>query len=227
MREAASLRTPQLLNRPSVGDVESCSLSLDRESRRHYADDRPRPAIRADRGPDHIAPAAEARLPELMAEHNDCVIAIQIFAGGERSPEERLSAERRKDVGGRQEPGELERLAVQQDVQTRGSDHAQVLEGTVSLAPFYEVGGGDNAPHLAAADVGFPDRHDAIGIAIRQWLQHHAANHAEDGGGGPDAQRQSDDGRDGEARRANERAGGETEVLDETANHDRQSMLKI
>ena len=116
-------------------------------------------------------------------------------------------------------PGNFLRLTVEDDVQPRRADHAEVLERPVALPPRDEVAGADHVARPVAADVVLPDRDDALGVAIGQRLEHHAADDAEDGGGGANPERQRQHRRNGEAWRAEERADGEAKVLEEIALH--------
>jgi hypothetical protein len=56
------------------------------------------------------------------------------------------------------------------------------------------------------------EQNQAIGIAEREWPEKNAFNQREDRGGRADAERQGEDGGDGETRRPDEAAEGETQV---------------
>ena len=48
---------------------------------------------------EHVAPPAEPRLPELVAEHDDAVVALEILVGCVGAPDRRLHAERGEHIG--------------------------------------------------------------------------------------------------------------------------------
>jgi hypothetical protein len=88
-----------------------------------------------------------------------------------------------------------------------------VLERLRPLAPRDEVRLSDHVAADVSAGIGFPDRDDAIRIAIRERFEHHAAHHAQRRRCRADAEGKSQDGRDGKARRTNERPQREPQVL--------------
>ena len=59
----------------------------------------------------------------------------------------------------------------------------------------------------------FTEHGDAVGVRVRQWSQQHRVDDAEDGGVCADAERESEDGDDCEARIFPEHAQRETNVL--------------
>ena len=75
---------------------------------------------------------------------------------------------------------------------------------------------GDREVRIRHADAwgALTDVDEAIGIAVHERPQQDAANDAEDGGVGADAERQRDDDGDGQALGSGERAKGETKVGD-------------
>ena len=97
--------------------------------------------------------------------------------------------------------------------QSRRADHPEVLERSRPLAPGDEVGLRDDVAADVPARIGFPDRDDAIGIAIRQRLEHHAADDAQGRRGGADAKRERQNRGNGESRRAHERPQREPQIL--------------
>ncbi len=79
MRRAAARRRAQPLQRPAVRHQEIGPLALDRESRRHHADDRARARVGGERHAQHVRPSAEPRLPEFVADHDDAVVALEVL----------------------------------------------------------------------------------------------------------------------------------------------------
>src|SRR5688572_10877306 len=97
-----------------------------------------------------------------------------------------------------------------------------MLERSRSFPPGDEDGLRDDVAPDVSPGIGFPDRDDAIGVAIRQRLEHHAAHHAERRRRRADAQGKGQDGRNRKSRRANKRPQREPQVLKQRA-HDKTS----
>jgi hypothetical protein len=152
-----------------------------------------------------------------VADQDDAVATLHVFVGRIDPAKHRLNAKRGEDIGRRREAGDLLGPAVQHDVETGGPDHAEVLEGPVALAPRKEIGRPNHVARPIPPRVALPDRDDPLRVAVRQRLEHDTADHAVDGGGRADPERQRQHGRDGKPRRANEPARGETKVLHQIA----------
>ena len=211
VRTAAAAHRAKLLQRLPVWNQEVGLLTDDREAGRHDADHRPGTVSGRERQVEDVPAAAKASLPELVAQHDDRVVATEIFLGRVGAAERRLDAQRAKDIGGDREPGNVERLAVDDHGDAGRSHHAQMLERSRALAPGDEVGGGDHVADGAAA-VGFPHSHDPIGLVVRQRRQHHRAHHAEDRRGRADAEGQRHQCRGGKARRPSQHAKAMPEI---------------
>ena len=141
--------------------------------------------------PKNVAAAAEARLPELVAEKDDAIVAFQIFLSGVQPPHGRLNSERRKRVRGNREASHFFGLAVQDHVDARRADHPQVVEGSVALAPLDEVGGADTLRGRLRRRLFSQTTTMRSGSAIGQRFEHHAADDAEDGRGRANPERQA------------------------------------
>ena len=211
VRTAAAEHGAKLLQRLTVWNQEVGFLTDDREAGRHHADHRSGPAIGGERHVEHVLAAAKASLPEFVAQHDDRAVATEILLGRVGAAERRPDAERTKDVGGDGEPVNPDRLAADDHDDATGFHHAQMLERSRALAPGDVVGRRDHVPDGAAA-VGFPHRHDPIGLTVRQRLQHHRAHHAEDRRGRADAEGQRHQCRGGKARRPSQHASAMTEI---------------
>jgi hypothetical protein len=194
-------------------------LSHDGETGRHHSDDAALTAVRLNRRVEHVATSAEACLPEFVREQDDCVVAFEIFIGSEEPPEGGLDTKGLQCRGRSREAGDFFGLPVEDHIEPRRPRHAEVLERAIALAPRHEVCRRDNVARPVARDVVFPDDDKAIGIRIGQRLENHAADNAENGGGGADAQCQREDRGDGEPRRAQERANGKPQILEKIALH--------
>ena len=222
MRRAAPRRGAQPFERPAVGDHEVGLLPFDREARRHHADHGALPAVRGQRRAEHVGAAAEPRLPELVAEHHDGVVA----AAGPRRP----------CKSGRAAAATPSAANTSADAARPATSSGWPLSIMFSRdGPTMPRCSKDLYSALATRrswpapitlrgrlrrGVVLPDRHDAIGVAIGQRLEHDAANDAEDGGGGADAQRQREHRRNGESRRAQKGAEGEAQVLDQVGHQE-------
>ena len=139
------------------------------------------------------------------------LLSAEIFFDGVGAAQRGPDAERGKYVGRHGQARHVRGLAVDDQDQIRRTHHSEVLEGPRPLAPGDEVGGGDHVAAGAAA-IGLPDGDEAIRVAIWQRLQHHGAHDAEHGRGRADAERQRQERRRGEARRAPQHAKAMTNV---------------
>lgn len=90
-----------------------------------------------------------------------------------------------------------------------------VLERSSLLAPPVEEGRRGTAG--AARKEGALEHHDAVGIRVGERFEQDSVDHREHGAVGGDAERDSSDGREGEAGAAPEEAGGVAEVVGERA----------
>ena len=209
VRTAAAALRAELLHRLTIRNQEIGFLTDDREAGRHHADDRSGSIICGERQVEHVPAAAKLSLPEFVAQHDDRV--TEIFLGRIGAADRGLDAERSKDVGRDGESCDFERLAVDDHGHGCWSHHAQMVERSRALPPGDEVGRGDHVP-LGAAPVGFPHRHDPIGLMVRQRLQHHRAHHAEDRRGRADADGQRRQCRCGKARRPPQHSSAMAEI---------------
>ena len=160
------LRRAQLLQRLPVGNQEIGLLADDREAGRHHADHRPRAVIGRQRHAEHIARPAKSPLPEFVTQHDDRVVAAEVFLGGVGAAERRLDAQRAKDVG---RDGEARQPRYGWPLTIMVMPAGPTIPGARAFGsararprswPGQSRSGG-------AAAVGFPHRHDAIGLAGR------------------------------------------------------------
>jgi hypothetical protein len=122
--------------------------------------------------------------------------------GKQAAPKERWDAKELEGVG-----GDLRTLEAfgsfargVEDVYLADADN--VLEGVRLAAKFDEFGSvvAAAAAGLAALHAVDLDADDAVGGAVGERLEEDILDHAEDGGGGTDAETKGDDGHDNEAR---------------------------
>ena len=98
VRAVAAAHCAKLFQCLTVGNQKVGLLTGDSEARRHHADDRPGPATGGERHPEHVRAAAEASLPELVAQHDDGVVAAEIFRGRVGAAEHGLDSQCGKGV---------------------------------------------------------------------------------------------------------------------------------
>ncbi len=205
--------------RPSVRDHEVRTLSNHGEPGRHDADDASWAAVSGDCRAQNVGSASESRLPELVAKQDDAIVALQIFVSRVQPPHRRLNSERGKRVRGNGEASHFFGLTIQNHVDTRRTDHAQVVERLVAFTPGDEIGRADNVARPIAPQVVLPDHDNLVGILVWQRFEHDTADHAEDGGRRANPERKREHGGNGEPRRARERACRESQVLEQGGSH--------
>ena len=195
------------------------------EAFRHDAYHRGRNAVHAHGAADDIRVALIAALPDRMAEDDHRCGAWRLVGGREVPAEKRAQAEQRE--------------AVRRDVRPDVALGRPPLVGDVHrhlvhrADPVEQPGRGLKIPYLgkrevveaalAAACRARSDHDDAIGIREGQVAQEHPVPEREDRAGGRDAERQREDGRDGESAILRQQPGGEPEVVphshEVTSNH--------
>ena len=183
------------------------------EARRHDADDEVRPSLGHDRSTDNRRIAAEQPLPDAIAEHQHFRRLRPVVVRLDGAAEERRRAEQRKeraaDARAEDALGQLQPA----DVEGPAGEERDALERR-QAPPVLVIGqraARDRAGAIAI-DLAVHEREHAGGIAVRRRPQDHGADDAEDGGVGADAERQRDDGGDGESRRAPQQADGVDDV---------------
>ena len=112
---ASSGRGPQLLHGPAVRHQEGRSLPHQRETWRHDADNHARLAVGHDGRAEDVGAAAEPGLPELVGDHEDLIVAVEVLIFGISTAHRRLHAEDREHVRGGQQSGDLFRTAVDRE----------------------------------------------------------------------------------------------------------------
>ena len=211
VRAAAPAHGAKLLQRQAVWDEEIGALPGDGELGGHHADDRPRSGAGREAESQHVGPTAEPSLPELVREHDHAIAGI--LRGGVGASPRGPHAEHLEDIRRDHHPGNLGGQSVEDHRHRGRADHPKVLECPRAFPPGDEVG---RSYHVAAAATArrLPHGHEPIGLAVRQRGQHDRTHDAEDGGRGADAERERQQGADGEARRAVEQADAVAHVAD-------------
>ena len=154
-----------------------------------------------------------------MTQQDDQIVALEVLLSSKHAADGCLDPERREHLRGSGQSDHFLRDTVEHHAQTRGSDHAQMEKRLVPLAPGNEIRRRDDVAGPVPSRVVLPDCDDAIGVAIGEGLEDHAAHDGEDRRGGANAERQCEDGRDGKAWGPEKRANREAEVLKEGFSH--------
>ncbi len=171
------------------------------EGSRHDADDRVRPAIELHHASHRRGIAAEPPLPQAVPDHDDLAAAGPSFFWKRPTAEHRRDAEHRKRVGGHAIRLNAFRHVAAGEVGAPVPVRRHILERLRALLELHEVG--VRQAEAALLPLGVPGEHerDALGLPVRQRLQHLDVDHAENGGVRADAQRQRRDCGRREARR--------------------------
>ena len=168
--------------------------------------------LRADDG----RVAAIHALPRVVRQHHHGACGRRIVGCGERAAHGRVHAERREvgatHVDGAEQLGRVRHaLAAHAHASHAGLKRGELVELRHVCLDALEEREREHAPailrtalHAAGAPVA--DAIEARGIHDRERLQHHRMNEREDRGGPADADRQRQDGRDGERPRRTKRA---------------------
>jgi hypothetical protein len=197
---------------------------------RQHPDHGVRLAVGAQRPPDHRRVAAEAALPDAMAQDEHAVVAVRHLVGAETAAERGLDAERREQptahpqpahrLGGL--PGSREAHAddaVARDVAPAASV-ARHRERPLEVEP---VGSGEGAARVVAGRA--VDAVELRALRVRQRPQKDRVDDRKGRCAGADAQPQRDDGDGGEAGRAAQRAQREAHVAAEGEEGDHEHGL--
>jgi hypothetical protein len=205
-------RRPQLHRRSSALDRMT-------EAFRHDADDGDRIVIEPHRPSDHRPLAAEPLLPQIVRDQGHVADVALVVGLGKVAPQHGRRAEQREVVVAHYrglDPLGLVR-AGQVDVdRPHGGQVADRRHFREEIVVF-----GLRHGHLtpfAAQQLG-PEAHQLIRLRIRQRLEQHRVDHAEDRGVGADAQRERQHGHDGERRAPPEPAQRESKIPPERVHH--------
>ena len=137
-----------------------------------------------------------------MADDGHCRRRL-VFGGGERTPESRLHAEHREEVGGDTAPEYLFGWTISGQVGSRTSGRRDIGEDAVLLAPVEVVGRGRGVPREPDVTGILPDHHEPVGLGQGQLAQEDRVHHGIDRRVGADPKRECadrDQGKTGERR---------------------------
>jgi hypothetical protein len=140
---------------------------------------------------------------------------IQLLFLGERTPDDRDSAQNGEQAGRR--PGALQPFWLPRTSQVEAADGAgqgDVLEHLLPAPPVEVVGGADVRQPGSHPGLGHPEGNQPVRLLIGQIAQHDPVRDGEDGGRGPAAERQHQDGGRAETGAASQSAQRVPELLD-------------
>jgi hypothetical protein len=161
--------------------------------------------------------AAEAALPQLVADDRHGVASGQVLLRCEESPPGGADTEHREDLGARPRGGQAFGLAATGEVDGAEAESHHRLERAAFLAISQELGLGEARLRLVLPAV--PDLDDALRLRVGQRLQEDAVDQAEHGRVGADAQRQRQRRHGGESGAFDQATNCEAEVQEQTS-HD-------
>ena len=194
------------------------------EARRHHADHHMRFAVEGDASPDHRRIPPELRLPERVAEHQ--LPAVRFAGGIEHPAQQRRDPEQREHLGRDAGHREAARLARAHEVHLVGGERAQRCERRGHGAVVAEVRGRElvvAAPAAAGAwSPAEADQRARLGEGQRP--EKHEVGHREGGRVGAHADRDDQDGGDGEPPRMAQRPERVAEVGGQQVAVDRQRV---
>ncbi len=149
-----------------------------------------------------------------MAQHGHAGRARHIVAGRDGAPEERRGTQNLEESRSDAHAWNLHRLAVSRQIHGDSIDGGDLAEGAVARAPIQEI---LRLNHVGAAErLAFPDHHQTVRLGKWEGAKEDRIDHAENRGGGADAQREHGDGGDGEGGRLAQHADRKSRVARRT-----------
>jgi hypothetical protein len=188
------------------------------EPRRHHAHHRRRSALEPDRLPDGGGVAAEAPLPQAVAQEDRAAVAPPL-PGKERPAQGRSGAEDAEEVARVEAHLELLGLAAAGQGAAAHPDPGEAGKGPAARRDLAQLEGGPGgAAGAHPAEVG-PDEDEPPGVVVGQRPDQHGVDDAEDGRRGADPQGQRQDRRRREPPRLRQHPRGEEDVSPEVFRH--------
>ena len=167
--------------------------------RLEHADDGRRPVAELHRLADDRRVALERRAPEAMRQHRRARGLRAIIGGVEQpadhGPKAHHAEVRAADDAGADDP----RLAETDQREVEGREVAEGRDGRDARAQVAQLRDREVGVLAAPAFRALADVDQPIFVVVDERPQQHAADHAEDGGVGADAERQREDDGDGES----------------------------
>ena len=182
-----------------------------------HADDASRRAVEDQRAGEHAGIAAEGVAPELGAQDDGVLRSADSVLGVEEVPPAlHADFEDGEEVGGHPSPREPPR-AIGRVPREAGESVARDSGERLRLGTQVdEIRVGDLAWRLFGRR-GFPEMHQAIRASVGQSLEQHGVDDAEQGRGGPDAERQGEHGERRPAAGAEQRTDRQAEFTREVS----------
>jgi hypothetical protein len=166
---------------------------------RHHPDDGVRLVVQGNLPADDATIGRVPARPQLGAQDDDKVMPGLLVRWKKRAAKDGGYTEKRKQTGrGHRAADALGTVAVGK-IEALAAGGGQVRENVVLPHPIEVVRGRGSAAGCASAARRLGQRHDFFGLRIRQRMEKHAVDHAEDGRGAGDAEGERDERREGEA----------------------------
>ncbi len=221
-RGATVLLGVRLHRNPGFGRAGAAEVERHLEAGRHHADHYRRAAVHLDLASDDRRIAAEAPLPERVAEHDHVGTVDAILLGREAAADRGRHAEHAEQIVRHERRAHALRL-VAADVDGAIAPQCGVLEcrhvGVERLELVVRE------PRLIEAGPRAPEDGHAIRLAIGEWRQQHRLDHAEKRRGRPNADGQGERRDQREARAAPHRPDRVVHILPEVGGPARAALI--
>jgi hypothetical protein len=147
----------------------------------------------------HVAAAAEAPLPQPVAQNHHMMRPELVFLLGKRAAQRGLRVQHVEKVGGDAEGAQPLRLAEAGIVHVVVRAGGNAGEGVIVVAVGLVIAGRDGKLGKSKLEIALADLHQLVSFVKVQRLQKHGINDGEDGAVGADAEGESQDGDEREA----------------------------
>lgn len=189
-------------------------LKGEAEAGRHHTNDRVLARVQLQRLPHGFRVSSEAALPEGVAEDHDVILARLVLARRPGSAQDRIHAEQGEEIGFRRDAPDMVGLPLAAEVHlARPKEQGHVGKRAVLRFPVDEIRPGEGI--LAGRGLGFVKPDQAVRIGIGERAQQDGIDDAEDGGVGPNAGGQGQDGYRRESTGFEQGPDGVPQVLNE------------
>jgi hypothetical protein len=167
------------------------------------ADDGEGGAIQPDCAADRRSVACEQLVPQAIADHHDAGSARAVLFGAERTPGDRSHAKNLEELGRRRERGQPPGVAmIRHQIQIHRHERANPIDQPAPLPIVEEVRDRGRFARGAGIAIRLPHHHEPFRVGKRHGPEQHGPNDAEDRRRHADAEREREQRRSREARRA-------------------------
>jgi hypothetical protein len=218
-----SAHRPQVAGAPRVARVErivrpDLHVDLGRrgaEPGRQHSDHREGLAVQRHRPPDGSPIAAQAALPEAVADDRDRRRVRAVVLGMHRAAQSRLNTKHVEDLRRDEGRGEAFRLAQPRQGRLPAVEDRESVEAAALCLPVekVQVGGAARVARVLAL-AHFAERDDPIGVREGERPQQHRVHEREDRGVRADSEREHRDGDRREGGTAPEHPSGVAQILE-------------